>query len=295
MKPVLAAITALLDRRSSSLRSRYDADVRELFAEVTVPSVLTEADVARVPPLIQTYLRRAGVVGRPRVRTLEVRFRGELRNGERAPWMKIRAEQREAFGPSPLRLFFAEGSMHGLPFDAYHRKIGTIATMEVTALSLAKIVDARGPEMNQSETVTLFNDMCLLAPATLLDADIDWRTTGARTVEATFRSAGQTISAELTFDATGDLSSFTSSDRYMSADGKTYRNHVWSTPVSDYRKVDGVRVPAYGEAIWSLPQGDFVYVRFTVEELRYNVEASTPHGARRSAGVASRRTHAPGA
>jgi hypothetical protein len=28
--------------------------------------------------------------------------------------------------------------------------------------------------MSQSETVTLFNDMCIMAPATLVDAPIAW-------------------------------------------------------------------------------------------------------------------------
>lgn len=62
-------------------------------------------------------------------------------------------------------------------------------------------------------------------------------------------------------------------DRYMSADGKTFANHPWSTPVNDYREYGRVRVAAKGEAMWSLPEGHFVYGRFEIVELRYNVAA----------------------
>ena len=254
-----------------NLRARYRHDVRSLFVAKPAERVVTEADLARVPPLVQRYLRRAGVVGRPRVRDLEVRFVGELRTGVGASWMKIRAEQREKFAPERARLFLIESSLHGLPFRAYHRFVGPTATMEVVAMSLVKVVDARGPEMNQSETVTSFNDMCLLAPATLLDGDIEWREVDAKTVHATFRNAGQTIGAELSFNGEGDFEHFTSSDRYM-VDGKTCAKYPWSTPVRDYREVCGIRVAAYGEAIWSLPEGPFTYARFTVESLRYNVD-----------------------
>jgi hypothetical protein len=264
---------ALVDLRESSLRSRYQRDARELFPRAPVPQLVTEQDLARVPPLVQHYIRHSGGIGQPRIHDLEVRFKGELRNGVGKPWMKIRAEQRERFGVSTARLFFVEGSMYGLPFDGYHRMIGATATMEVRALSLANMVAARGPEMDQGETVTLFNDMCILAPTTLLYADIDWETISATTIRATFRNAGQRITADLIFDKNGDLANFVSRDRYMSADGKTYENYPWSTPLSDYREFGRARIAAKGEAVWSMPEGHFVYARFEVIELRYNLAA----------------------
>ena len=146
--------------------------------------------------------------------------------------------------------------------------------MQVQVASLVTVVDARGPEMDQSETVTLFNDMCILAPSTLVDADVEWTTIDERTVGATFRNAGQAIRALLVFDAAGDLANFVSEDRYQSADGKTYREYPWSTPLSDYRDFGGRRVAARGEATWQLPEGPFVYGRFEIRAIRWNVGAA---------------------
>jgi hypothetical protein len=49
---------------------------------------------------------------------------------------------------------------------------GTSATMTVKAAALVRVVQVSGSEMDQGETVTMFNDMCVLAPATLIDPAI---------------------------------------------------------------------------------------------------------------------------
>ena len=67
------------------------------------------------------------------------------------------------------------------------------------------MVDARGDVMDRSEAVTLFNDMCLLAPGTLLDPRIAWDPVDARTTRARFTDGEQTISATLLFGDDGLL------------------------------------------------------------------------------------------
>lgn len=263
------AIT-LADLRPSSLTSRYEHDAREALATATSISSapVTEADLAPLPPLVQTYLRRAGVVGKPRTRTLEMEFRGTLRSKPDADWMPVVGRQVSVFGEGSKRLFFVDGTMMGLPFDGYHRFVGRDATMEVRAVSLFTMVDARGDLMNQSETVTFLNDMCVLAPSTLLDPSVTFTTTVERTVHATYTRSGIAVSADLLFDEAGDLVSFASDDRYMSADGKTYTKYRWVTPLHDYREFHGRRIAAKGEALWKRPEGDLEYGRLEMIDVR---------------------------
>ncbi len=61
-------------------------------------------------------------------------------------------------------------------------------------------VEAKVVEMNISETVTLFNDMCLLAPSTLIDKNIKWMVKDNYTVIADFTLSYNTISATLEFN-----------------------------------------------------------------------------------------------
>ena len=69
--------------------------------------------------------------------------------------------------------------------------------------------------MTQGETVTMFNDMCIMAPATLIDPAIDWEAVDAHTARARFTNAGHTIHAELSFNEAGELTNFVSDDRFQ--------------------------------------------------------------------------------
>lgn len=260
---------AALDMRSGSLRSRYEREVAEVAAPIAA-SPVTEAEIAQLPPLVQTWLRRVGVVGKPHVRNVRARFRGQIRSRPDASWMPFRSVQLNTF-EAPSRRFFMEATMMGVPFDALHRYVGPSATMEVRVAGLFGVVDARGPEMNQSETVTMFNDLCVLAPAAIVDAGVRWEPRDERSVRAAWTYAGHTIHATLTFDVAGDLVGFVSEDRYLSADGKSYRLLPWSTPLSEYRAIAGVRIAHHGVAKWLAPEGEIEYGRFELDALEYNV------------------------
>jgi hypothetical protein len=152
----------------------------------------------------------------------------------------------------------------------YHRYVGTEATMRVRVAGLLQVVDASGPLMTQSETVTLLNDICFLAPAALVDAPITWQPVDSRHVKATYSNAGHAVSAVLTFEEAGDLVGFVSEDRCQSADGKSYRRFPWSTPLSDYRDFGPARLAAHGEARRREPAGEWVYGDFALERIAYN-------------------------
>jgi hypothetical protein len=264
-------VIALLDFAPWSFRSIYRREVAAgLQGHTTNSALLTDADLAHLPRVVQAYLRYAGAVGKPRVHDFRVRFRGTFRRGADAPWMPTTVEQYSFYDP-PSRVFLMGSTLYGVPFEALHIYAGSAATMRVRVASVVPVVDAQGPQMNQSETVTLFNDMCLLAPATLADAEVVWEELDARSAKATFSNAGQTISAVLSFDEAGALTNFVSDDRYQSLDGTSYKNRRWSTPVQAYRDVGGRRVMAVGEARWTEPEGEFSYARLELSDIEYNL------------------------
>ena len=87
--------------------------------------------------------------------------------------------------------------MFGLPITAFHRLVHGQATMRVKMAGAFSIVDARGDAMDRSETVTLFNDMCLLAAGTLMGRrDGRYRMKSLRTGEFTLELASYNLTAE---------------------------------------------------------------------------------------------------
>jgi hypothetical protein len=149
------------------------------------------------------------LIGQPRVQNFRARFRGRIRSGPDARWMSFTGEQHNFFD-QPSRLFLMDAAMFGVPFQAFHRFVGPEATMRVKVASVFTMVDARGPQMDAAETVTLFNDLCVMAPGAMVDPAIVWQQVDAHTVYGTFTNAGRTVRAVLTFNDLGESSPISS-------------------------------------------------------------------------------------
>ncbi len=248
---------------------------------------VTDRDLAHLPPSVAAYVRRSGAVGLPRVSSIRAHIHGRIRASATSGWMPFTGEQVNTFGPGSLRLFSMEASLHGVPVDVLHVFTDDAATMRVRAASLFPLVSAAGPEMDRSETVTLFNDLCVLAPAALVDADVVWQQLGHDRVHATFTRGPQTVEAELVF-ADDELVDFVSDDRSAaSADGKTFTSRRWSTPLTGYRAVGARQLATQGEARWGGPAPDesFTYLELTVDDIEYGALSGAWSGA--SSGASS--------
>jgi hypothetical protein len=251
-----------------SYRTEYRHRVDAALTAPLPDGVVSEADLATLPQAVAAYVRRSGAIGQPRILNFQARIHGRIRSGGSAAWMTFTGEQVNTYGPAPSRLFIMDATLFGLPVDVLHICLGSTATMRVKACSILPMVDAAGPEMDRGETVTLLNDLCLLAPAALITAPITWQPIDDDHVRATFTNGAQTVTAELTFNRDRDLVDFVSDDRLRaSRDGKNFSRQRWSTPVRDYRTVDSRRHFTNGEGRWRAaePEGEFTYIEFSVD------------------------------
>jgi hypothetical protein len=270
---LVGVVFGFLAQGPVSLRAAYEQDVDRALAPHARAELVGEADIARLPPPVQRYLRGAGVIGQPRIRNFHVRMHGRIRNGREDRWMPLAAEQYN-FVDEPARLCYLSGSMFTIPVQGYHRYVGPSATMTIKAAALVPVAAASGPEMSEGETVTMFNDMCVMAPGTLIDPAIVWEPVDDRTVRASFTNAGYTIHATLSFNDAGELTDFWSDDRYRtSPDGRSAKKERWSTPLSAYRSFGQVRIASGGEARWHDASGDYAYIELTFDDVRYNVRS----------------------
>jgi hypothetical protein len=260
-------VLAVIGLASIRFENAYRSDVlSRLQTTQSAGEVIGEEDLQGLPLPVREYLRYVGVVGKPKVQNFRIRFAGEMR-GRGKDWFHFTSEQYSFVAP-PTRLFFMEAKINGLPTAGYHAYKDQTAGMRIKLLSLFPVVDIMGPELYPTETVTYFNDLCLFAPAGLIDPRIAWEEIDDLTVKAIFSSGGTAISALLFFNEEGQLVNFRSEDRISVDEMKTF---PFSTPVKNYEQVDGYKLPTYGEAIWHYPDGEFVYGKFHLKEVAYNV------------------------
>lgn len=227
--------------------------------------LLTEADLQHLPAPVQRYIRYSGAVNQPRVHSFRARFDMKMRS-KGQDWMTMTAEQHN-FLDTDERLFFLKARAKGLPAQGYHFYKGHEARMSVKLLSVFPVAQASGPELFEAETVTFFNDLCIMAPAALIDRRIQWMPIDSNTVQAAFTNKGTTITAKLFFNDEGQLVNFESHDRY---DINAMKQYKFTTPLSHYAAQGEHQLATYGEAIWHYPDGPFVYGKLNVQEILYN-------------------------
>ncbi len=253
----------------TSYKNVFKNEVEKGLKRYQQQSVLTNEDIKHLPLPVQKYIIYSGAIGKEKVQNFKSVYKGSFKVRPDSDYLNIVSTQYN-FYDEPTRVFYIKSKLYGIPFDGLHIYVGPDATMRIKVASLMQVVDAKGPEMNKGETVTLFNDMCVMAPATLIDKNIEWKTIDSLTVKAKFTNQGNTITAILFFNAKGELVDFSSKDRYESADGKIYNNYEWTTPMKDYKEIDGRKIASYAELNWHKPDGKYCYGKFELVSIEYN-------------------------
>jgi hypothetical protein len=282
---LLAATYGFLVYGPWSDEAQWERRVRNSSGSQAAQPLVTEADLSRLPSPLAAYLRASGAVGLPRVTSFYALVHGRIRSGPDSRWMSFTGKQFSTFGASPQRFFLMHAVMFGLPIVVSHVFSGS-ATMRARLFGAVPVMAGSGSDMTRAESVTLFNDLVVLAPAAIVEAPIDWLALNDHEVLGTYRATGQTVSAVLTFDHEHRLVNFVSDDRLRaSRDGRSFVRQRWSTPIVRYASAGGRSIAVDGEARWHSGgrEGVFTYLEFSVDGITYDPDTSHLDGVIESA------------
>lgn len=265
---LLILMMVIAARGSARFEKKYRDDVRNALSGSGSAGnrLLTEQDLTGLPLPVQQYIRRSGSLGKSRVDHMRVQLEGRMR-GRNKKWFPIRIEQYNFFGPY-ARYFFIKAEMFGLMVPGYHRYQDARAGMDIRLFGLFPVMKFQGGVLNQAETVTLLNEICLMAPAALVSPHIHWESIDEFHAKAIFTNGPQVVSAILEFNAKAELVNFYSNDRTDTSDMK---NYPFSTPCGAYKDQQGYWLMSEGQATWHYPEGPFVYGEFRVKKIEYNI------------------------
>ena len=257
---IIVLVVAILSWGSYHFEKSYQQDVKENLQRINMlkMDLLTEMDLLPLPEPVQRYLKYAGVLNKPKLKSIRIAFEGQMRE-KRKDFFPVTCEQYNFFD-EPTRLFFMKAKMKGFTVPGYHKYSNATALMDIRLFGFLSVVKKTGKDMEQAETVTLLNDMCLMAPAILIDKNITWQPIDSNLAKVTFTNHNITISAILYFNEKGQLIDFISNDRDVN-------HYPFSTPVSNYKNINGINIMTYGETIWHYPDGKFVYGKFNFKDV----------------------------
>lgn len=253
----------------------HQAYVEQIKSALNSPDIktmeyLTESDLSSLPEAVRRYVRYSGAVGKPKVINFKIELCGRIRSKKKNTWIPFTSQQYNFVKP-PKRLFFMKAFMKGLPVAGYHSYNESSAFMDIRLLSILPIQYQKGKEMNLAETVTFFNDLCIFAPGGLIDKRIHWIDGDNRHVNATFTNKDIMISAALEFNDEGQLVNFISNDRYVWESPGKMTPLTWSTPISGYQLMNGIRIAHLANALYEYPDGSFCYAQFELKRIDYNL------------------------
>lgn len=263
-----------------SPRALYEAEIAraESAARADSTGALRRRDVSSLPEPMQRYFRRIGLVGEPAMTSASLEFKSAaMRRTRTADWAPVRFEQQNFVFP-PTRLVHIRSESGLLRFegrDAYFEGRGN---MFIRVGGLLTVADMKGAEMDRAALVTFLAELPFL-PSACLEPYVQWRALDLRRVEALLTHGGRTVRGVFEVEENGEISSFTTDDRYM-IEGKRRIRARWTASMSDYAQLDGLWLPTRVTATWHLPEGDFEYARARVGAVKYVQPAGTTSTAR---------------
>lgn len=268
---VTVMIVIVIIRRVYGIKKLFKNELDFRFKELEgrTDGLIVEDDLLKLPKLLQEYLRKTKIVGSQKVNYFHVEMKGEMKMDMNKPFAPVKVEQ-FTFIESGTRLFYMTMNYNGIPISGIHNYHSKEALMKVKIFDLIKVVDKAGKEMQRIETVTYFNDLCIMAPGGLIEEDIIWEEIDDRTIKGTLRKHGHEVTATLYFNNDGMLNNFVSEDR-VEISSEDFQNKVlWSTPMTKFSDVGDFYLPNEGSAVWHYPDKDFEYIRLKIQDVTVN-------------------------
>lgn len=251
------------------IQRQAEIEVKKLYQGLSSEhiEVVKEEDLAVLPAPVQKWLRSSGVVGKEKIQKARLKQKGQMRTEPEAKWMPFTAVQYFNFA-EPGFLWYAKIKANALVhITGKDKYVNGKGNMLIKILSLFKVSDASGSEINQGSLVRYLAEI-VSQPTAALSSYIQWEAVNEQSVRATMNYRGVTATGVFEFDQQGDVVSF-SAPRYREHKGN-YTLDDWYIKAYGHKEFQGIRIPAQGEVIWKLPEGDFNWFQFEVIEVNFN-------------------------
>ncbi len=231
-------------------------------------TTITAAMLDPLPLPVQRYMRFTGVVGKPWIDTVQIRYAGKMRTAQDKGWLPMQVEQCYTTTP-PSFLWKVRFKMAGVPLlfgrdiyrDGHAHMLGKL-------LGLFTVIDGAGEPVDQGTMVRFLQEMSWF-PIAYLGENITWQAVDDHCADVTLTAYGKSVTGRMYFDGAGRPLSFIA-QRYGDFEGGPVLR-TWATPMTDYGPLAGLNLPLSGMGVWQLPEGDFPYINIRLTHVAYNV------------------------
>lgn len=265
---IIALVGIGLAYGSWSFKALTDSELNHFRVVAASEKTTSPALLADLPPVVQKWLSRAGVVGKPTIQTVHLKQAGQMKTASDGSWIPFEAEQFFTVNP-PGFIWTTEiqaaPMIHIVGRDKYE---GGRGNMLIKLLALYPLADAAGPETDQGTMLRYLAETCWFPSAALNDY-IRWEPVDSLAARATMTYGDITASGVFGFNTDGDMVSFEAKRYYDRKEGATLE--VWQVRNSAWEDLsDGIRIPTSSEVTWKLDSGDYTWLKLDIKSIKYN-------------------------
>jgi hypothetical protein len=250
-------------RFATQVRSEVDALLSGVRRANGEP--VREAELAALPDPVKRWLKRAGIVGRPRTHSVHLLQEGKMRLSAGGPWLPVAAEQYFDVDAPAFVWSVKTRLWHAVPIEGRDLFSQGHGHLLIRAAGLFTVADGRGEGIDQGTRLRFLGEIVWF-PSAALKPFIHWEPLDDEHALATLALNGWRDEAIFSFDAAGRVTSI-AAQRFNASLG---RRVGWVIPIRAWRTFDGVEVPSQGDAVWKLAEGDLDYFRWRITQLELN-------------------------
>lgn len=235
--------------------------VEKLFSEAKTLKNQTfhYKQLSGLPEPVQDYFRYALEDGQPYLSYLRLKHTGHFKTGIGKDWVDITGEQYFTAQP-PGFVWLGKTKA----FNARDSYVANKGNLSVYLLGFLRIVKSEGETIDQAELLRWLGESVWMPTNLLPGKNKKWEKIDDNLAKITFTYNGMSVYYIVTFNETGQIEKL-ETERYKD------KNNLekWVGKVSNYKKVNGMMVPATIEGTWILDEGEHTYARFHVTEFEY--------------------------
>lgn len=248
-----------------------EADTRRLLSRTSLSpeKVISENDLQNLPPPVQKWLCKSGIIGKPFIRNAKILqiMQMKMKPGQEK-WLQAKAEQYSTVD-APAFIWSVDARMNSLiGFLGRDKFEDGKGEMLIKLEGLLNVVHETGEKMDEGSLQRYLGEMVWL-PTLALSPFVTWEKGNDSTAIATLGYKGAKGSGTFYFNSDGDFIKF-SAWRYKGneADAKRYE---WVLQVEEYKNFEGIRVPSKMTATWKLEDQDWTWLKLEVVHIDYNI------------------------
>jgi hypothetical protein len=259
---LIGALGTVINVNRLRFDRRFTQEVRALVA--VPPTRAAFGATIELPPPVARY-RQLAVGDRKPVQTLRLRHGGTFRMSPTAKPKPIHGTQVFTVDPPGFSWLGTIPLGPGLWIVARDMLLQGEGSMLVLLDDTVRLVDARGPELDQGAALRLLAEMAWYPTAFFDTRCVTWTGIDADHALATLQLGTLSVSGTFEFGP-GGLPLRVTARRFMAERGL----QTWTGTYGDWRTVAGMQVPFEADVTWQLDSGPYTYAHWTIDALEYD-------------------------